>query len=75
MHVVLRINPLDVTTWSAEDVAIRWVRLFSATVNGEVNPLACRSKEQDLLSTAERLEICRQRLGQIPGHQPLVNRI
>ncbi|MEP6881288.1 MAG: hypothetical protein ABI866_04805 [Dokdonella sp.] len=62
IHVVLRIDPLTATTWTDEDVALRWVRLFPATVNGEVDALACRTKEQNPLGNAERLAICRQRL-------------
>ena len=42
------------------------MRLFPATVEGEVDALACRTKEQNLLGNAERLEmICRQRLGSL----------
>ena len=65
VHVVLRIDPSLATTWTDEEVAIRWVRLFPATIHGEVDALACRTKEQNLLGNAERLEICRQRLGNL----------
>ena len=65
VHVVLRIDPSLATTWTDEEVAIRWVRLFPATIHGEVDSLACRTKEQNLLGNAERLEICRQRLGSL----------
>ncbi len=65
VHGVLRIDPGAAATWSAEDVASRWVRLFPATVDGEVDSIACRTKEQNLLGNAERLEICRQRLGSL----------
>ncbi len=65
VHVVVRIDPVAAAVWSPEDVASRWVRLFPATVNGEIDPIACETKEQNLLGNAERLEICRQRLGSL----------
>ncbi len=65
VHVVLRIDPLAAATWTDEEVAMRWVRLFPATVNGEVDAFASRSKGQNLLGNAERLNVCRQRLGSL----------
>ena len=65
VHIVVRIDPGAAATWSAEDVASRWVRLFPATINGEIDPIACQAKEQNLLGNAERLETCRQRLGSL----------
>ncbi len=65
VHIVVRIDPGAAATWSAEDVASRWVRLFPATINGEIDPIACQAKEPNLLGNAERLETCRQRLGSL----------
>ncbi len=65
VHVVVRIDPSAAAAWADEEVAIRWVRLFPATVNGEVDALACRTKEQILLGNADRLNVCRQRLGSL----------
>ena len=65
VHVVLRIDPETAATWTFEEVATRWVQLFPATINGEVDALACRTKEKHLLGNAERLETCRQRLGSL----------
>lgn len=65
VHVVLRIDPGTAVEWTPEDVATRWVRLFPATVDGQVDALACQTKERNLLGNAERLEICRQRLGSL----------
>ena len=39
--------------------------IVPATVDGEIDPIACQTKEQNLLGNAERLEICRQRLGSL----------
>lgn len=65
VHVVLRVDPVVATAWTPEEVASRWVRLFPATIDGQVDPLACQTKEQNLLGNAERLETCRQRLGNL----------
>ena len=65
VHVVLRIDPEVAAGWSLEGVASRWVRLFPATVDGAIDPVACETKEQTLLGNAERLETCRQRLGSL----------
>lgn len=65
VHVVVRIDPGAAAAWSDEEVAARWIRLFPATVDGEVDPEACRLKEQTLLGNAERLALCRQRLGNL----------
>ena len=65
VHVVLRIDPGAAAAWSDEDVAARWIRLFPATTNGEIDYEACRSKEQILLGNAERVALCRQRLGSL----------
>ena len=62
VHVVPRIDLETAATWTPEEVATRWVRLFPATINGEVDTLACRTKEKNLFGNAERLEICRERL-------------
>jgi REP element-mobilizing transposase RayT len=65
VHVVLRIDPGTPASWSDEEVAVRWVRLFPATTNGEVDSEACRAKEQTLLGNADRVAICRERLGSL----------
>ncbi|MEO7935461.1 MAG: transposase [Dokdonella sp.] len=65
VHVVVRIDPNAAIEWTPEEVASRWVRLFPATADGEIDPIACQIKEQNLLGNAERLEICRQRLSSL----------
>ena len=65
VHVVLRIDSGAAAMWSPEDVASRWVRLFPATIDGEVDSIACQTKEPNLLGNAERLKTCRQRLGSL----------
>jgi REP element-mobilizing transposase RayT len=65
VHVVVRVDPGATLFWTDEDVAARWIRLFPATTHGEVDHEACRTKEQTLLGNAERVAVCRQRLGNL----------
>ena len=73
VHVVLRIDPTAAATWSDEEVALRWVRLFPATVDGETDAAASRLKEQTLLGNTERLSSCRQRLGSLAWFMKALN--
>lgn len=65
VHVVLRIDPVAADTWSDEDVAARWVRLYPVQVNGVIDHDACLLKQQALLGNDERVALCRQRLGSL----------
>jgi hypothetical protein len=65
VHVVLRTDPSASAEWADVEVAARWVRLFPATTDGEVDFDACQVKEQNLLGNTERLEVCRQRLSSL----------
>jgi REP element-mobilizing transposase RayT len=73
VHVVLRIDPTAATAWTDEEVAIRWVRLFPATTDGEPDEAGCRTKEQTLLGNADRLCTCRQRLGSLAWFMKALN--
>jgi hypothetical protein len=65
VHVVLRVDPLTAAEWPNEEVASRWVRLFPATRDGEIDDAGCRLKEQTLSGNSDRLAVCRQRLGRL----------
>jgi len=73
VHVVLRIDPTSAETWTDEEVATRWVRLFPATVDGEVDDAGCRIKEQTLLGNTDRLVTCRLRLGSLAWFMKALN--
>ncbi|SFN18508.1 transposase [Dokdonella immobilis] len=73
VHVVLRIDPTAAAKWSDAEVALRWVRLFPATVAGETDTAACRLKEQTLLGNPDRLSSCRQRLGSLAWFMKALN--
>ncbi len=62
LHLVLRIDPHEATTWHDEEVAARWVRLFPPR---EDNDHAIESKRQRLLADSDRIRILRQRLGSL----------
>ena len=46
VHVVLRIDPTAAATWTDEEVAARWVRLFPIMRDGEIDEEGCRLKEE-----------------------------
>lgn len=73
VHVVLRIDPTAAATWSDEEVALRWVRLFPATADGEIDAAACRLKERTLLGNPGRLSACRQHLGSLAWFMKALN--
>ena len=73
VHVVLRIDPTAAATWTDEDVATRWVRLFPANVDGELDEAGCRLKKQTLLGNADHLRACRQRLGSLAWFMKALN--
>jgi REP element-mobilizing transposase RayT len=73
VHVVLRIDPTTAATWTDEEVAMRWVRLFPATLDGEPDEAGCRTKEQTLMGNADRLRTCRQRLGSLAWFMKALN--
>ncbi|WP_139224784.1 transposase [Dokdonella immobilis] len=64
-HVVLRIDPDAANPWTDEEVGQRWVRLFPATVDGDIDTAACEVKKHNLPCNADRIKICRQRLGSL----------
>ena len=65
VHVVLRVDPEHAAGWSDEEVARRWVRLFPARTDGEVNAEACRRKAWVLTGNAERIAVLRERLANL----------
>lgn len=62
LHLVLRIDPASAATWSDEDVAVRWLRLFPPR---EDDDAAVEYKCLRLRSDPERIHLLRQRLGSL----------
>jgi hypothetical protein len=65
VHVVVRVDPEHAASWSDEEVAQRWVRLFPARTDGEVDAEACRRKAWVLTGNAERVAALRERLADL----------
>ncbi|MCK7595612.1 hypothetical protein [Pseudomarimonas salicorniae] len=65
VHVALRVEPEHAASWSDEEVAERWVRLFPARVDGVIDREACRRKAWVLTGNAERISLLRQRLADL----------
>lgn len=65
VHAVVYVDPMAAESWSAEEVAERWVRLFPVRLNGEVDPEGCRRRTDAILSNPQRLAQCRARLGSL----------
>ncbi|MCK7592294.1 transposase [Pseudomarimonas salicorniae] len=65
VHVVLRVDPENADGWTDDEVAARWVRLFPARVDGEIDAEACRRKAWMLTGNAERMAVLRQRLADL----------
>ena len=62
LHLVLRIDPGEASTWNDEEVASRWVRLFPPSDDDDA---AFARKRQRLLADPARLDLIRQRLGSL----------
>jgi len=65
LHVVMHADPVNVGTWADDQVAARWVRLFPARTEGEVDVECCRRKATAMLGNSERLTELRRRLGDL----------
>jgi REP element-mobilizing transposase RayT len=62
LHLVLHIAPSEAATWSNDQVATRWTRLFPPREDSEV---AFEHKCTRLLADPVRLNLIRQRLGSL----------
>lgn len=65
VHAVLRVDPAAARGWSDQEVADRWVRLFPARIDGEVDLDACRRKAWVLTGNPERIAVLRERLADL----------
>jgi REP element-mobilizing transposase RayT len=62
LHLVLRIDPTEVSAWRDEVVAARWVRLFPPREDTEA---AIEHKCMRLLADPTRIDLIRKRLGSL----------
>jgi len=73
VHVVLHVDPQIAETWSDEEVAERWVRLFPACSDGSIDEQLCQEKAQCLQSDPERMAELRHRLGSVSWFMRCLN--
>ncbi|MGH8108952.1 MAG: transposase [Arenimonas sp.] len=62
LHVVLQLDPSTALSWSDEDVAARWVRLFPPRENSDE---ARSLKVRAMTSNPDRMAVIRHRLGNL----------
>ena len=62
LHLVLHVDPGTTHTWSDDEVARRWVRLFPPRSDSDA---ARTFKQNQLIANPVRLELCRARLGSL----------
>jgi hypothetical protein len=65
VHVVLHADPELAQTWTDEEVAERWVRLFPVCIDGAMDERLCQAKVQALQGDPERMVELRSRLGSV----------
>ena len=65
LHLVIHVEPAAAASWSNQDVAARWVRLFPPKDESEQ---ARTYKQNRLIANAARLDVCRMRLGSLSGN-------
>jgi REP element-mobilizing transposase RayT len=62
LHVVLQIDPKASLSWTDQQIAERWVRLFPPR---ELTDQAIKAKQNNIMANADRLAIIRNRLGNL----------
>jgi hypothetical protein len=62
LHLVLHVDPVATRTWSDDEVAQRWVRLFPPRIDSDE---ARSFKQNQLITNPLRLDLCRARLGSL----------
>ena len=73
VHVVLHVDPRVAETWSDEEVAERWVRLFPVRVNGVIEEQLCEQRARRLQGDPERMAELRSRLGSLSWFMRCLN--
>ena len=62
LHVVVKVDPVAVSSWSDDEVAARWLRLFPPA---DAETSAVELKRHCLLADPARLDVIRRRLGDL----------
>jgi REP element-mobilizing transposase RayT len=72
-HMVLHVDPKAANGLSDSEVAHRWITLTPPTHRGEIDQFRFDAKVAALLEDDERLEVCRQRLGDLSWFMRFMN--
>ena len=74
VHVVIYVDPGSALSWSPDEVASRWVRLFPVRgLDGEIDDEATRNRAEAMLGNPERLAECRARLASLSWFMRCLN--
>ncbi len=65
LHLVVHVDPTAVLHWSAEEVCRRWVALFPARKDGDIDRRACAQRARTLAEDPARCAIIRERLSNL----------
>ncbi|UXI67056.1 hypothetical protein [Tahibacter amnicola] len=73
MHVVATVDPHLAETWSADEVAARWLRLCPVRSGNEIDPVASALKASHIAADPARVAIYRERLASLPWFMRCLN--
>lgn len=65
LHVVVHVDPTAAATWSAEEVARRWVGVFPVRIDGVVDAASCEQRASAIAADPARTAVCRERLASL----------
>jgi hypothetical protein len=72
-HIVLHVDPHGVGMWTDQEVARRWVALTPPKRKGEIDLDKIEARIAALMEDAERLSVCRRRLGDLSWFMRFLN--
>ncbi len=73
VHIVVHVDPLVVASWSPDEVATRWSRLFPVRSAGSVDEAATLLRAKMIASDTQRLSILRERLSSLSWFMRCLN--
>ena len=74
VHVVVYVDPGASLSWSPDEIAARWVKLFPVRgLDGEVDEEATRNRARAMLGNPARLAECRARLASLSWFMRCLN--
>jgi REP element-mobilizing transposase RayT len=73
LHVVLYVDPGAALSWSADEVAERWMRVFPVRDGDHVDHEATRLRAHMLAGNPERIAVLRERLGSVSWFMRCLN--